>query len=90
MGGGFATLTEEKREQLQEAARLDAVKKEPDEFRQWLADAEADAAALEQVLRQKAKGRLDAQAADMRFGASERTDSCPLCGAPGPLRVRPG
>ncbi len=55
-------------EQYREAARLQEVKGRPEEFRQWLADAEAGAKELEQVLRRgKGNGGVDGPAAEKLF-----------------------
>jgi protein tyrosine phosphatase (PTP) superfamily phosphohydrolase (DUF442 family) len=65
-------------EQYREAARLPRVKERPEEFRRWLAVAEASAGQLEQALR-GGKGRqsVDAAAAERSF--QELKGACTRC-----------
>jgi protein tyrosine phosphatase (PTP) superfamily phosphohydrolase (DUF442 family) len=68
------------REHYREAARLtDLGKKYPDELRRWLADAEAAAMELEQVLRLGKKGGVASAAADKHF--QRLSASCAACHA---------
>jgi protein tyrosine phosphatase (PTP) superfamily phosphohydrolase (DUF442 family) len=67
-------------EQYREAARLPQMKERPEEFRRWLADAEAQAGQLEQVLRGgKGQQPVDAAAAERSF--QELKASCTRCHA---------
>jgi protein tyrosine phosphatase (PTP) superfamily phosphohydrolase (DUF442 family) len=65
-------------EHCREAARLPATAKRPDEFRRWLAEAEAAARELEDVLRAgKAQGAVDGPAADRAL--KRAGDACVRC-----------
>jgi hypothetical protein len=67
-------------EQFREAARLPQIKKRPEDFRRWLADAEGAAEELEGALRcGMATGTVDATDAEMAFRKVEA--ACARCHA---------